>query len=61
MSSKSINDQFGYGIIAWNTPLLFRTPPPDRVRSSPGRPISSRLANQFKTNSHPLGAQPVIK
>ncbi|HEX7447103.1 MAG TPA: DUF6065 family protein [Pirellulales bacterium] len=48
--SKWINDQFGMGIITWNTPILFRT-----------RPAGSRLlvmgpANVFKHNAHPLTA-----
>jgi hypothetical protein len=48
--SNWINDQFGFGIITWNTPLLFRT-----------RPSGSRLlvmgpANYFKSNVHPLTA-----
>jgi hypothetical protein len=48
--SKWINDQFGFGIITWNTPLLFRT-----------RPSGSRLlvmgpANCFKANAQPLTA-----
>jgi hypothetical protein len=45
-----VNNQFGEGIITWNTPFLFRT-----------RPAGSRLlvigpANQFKRNAHPLTA-----
>jgi hypothetical protein len=45
-----INDQFGLGIITWNTPLLFRT-----------RPQGSRLlvcgpVNSFKTFAQPLTA-----
>lgn len=45
-----INDQFGLGVVTWNTPLLFRT-----------RPAGSRLlvtgpANYFKANAHPLTA-----
>lgn len=45
-----INDQFGSGIITWNTPFLFRT-----------KPTGSRLlicgpANYFKANAHPLTA-----
>ena len=45
-----INDQFGGGIITWNTPFLFRT-----------RPEGSRLlvcgpVNQFKTYAQPLTA-----
>ena len=45
-----INNQFGEGIITWNTPFLFRT-----------RPEGSRLlvcgpANYFKRNAHPLTA-----
>jgi hypothetical protein len=45
-----INNQFGEGIITWNTPFLFRT-----------RPAGSRLmvcgpANYFKANLHPLTA-----
>lgn len=45
-----INNQFGEGIITWNTPFLFRT-----------RPQGSRLlvcgpANYFKRNAHPLTA-----
>jgi hypothetical protein len=45
-----INNQFGLGIITWNTPFLFRT-----------RPAGSRLlvggpGNFFKSNLHPLTA-----
>jgi len=45
-----INDQFGEGIITWNTPFLFRT-----------KPAGSRLlvcgpANYFKPNVQPLTA-----
>ena len=45
-----INNQFGEGIITWNTPFLFRT-----------KPQGSRLlvcgpANDFKANAHPLTA-----
>ena len=45
-----VNNQFGHGIITWNTPFLFRT-----------RPQGSRLliigpANYFKTNAAPLTA-----
>ena len=45
-----INNQFGAGIITWNTPFLFRT-----------KPQGSRLlvcgpANHFKANAHPLTA-----
>jgi hypothetical protein len=45
-----INDQFGMGIITWNTPFLFRT-----------RPQGSRLlvcgpVNSFKTFAQPLTA-----
>ena len=45
-----INNQFGAGIITWNTPFLFRT-----------KPEGSRLlvlgpANHFKANAHPLSA-----
>jgi hypothetical protein len=48
--SKWVNNQFGEGIITWNTPFLFRT-----------RPEGSRLlvcgpVNAFKTNAHPLTA-----
>ena len=48
--SRWINDQFGGGIITWNTPFLFRT-----------RPEGSRLlicgpVNQFKTYAQPLTA-----
>jgi hypothetical protein len=48
--SQWINDQFGQGIITWNTPFLFRT-----------RPEGSRLlvcgpVNHFKINAHPLTA-----
>lgn len=48
--SSWINNQFGAGIITWNTPFLFRT-----------RPRGSRLlvcgpANMFKTFVHPLTA-----
>ena len=45
-----VNNQFGEGIITWNTPFLFRT-----------RPAGSRLLvtgpiNHFKPNAAPLGA-----
>ena len=45
-----INSQFGYGIITWNTPFLFRT-----------QPVESRLlvtgpANYFKDGVQPLTA-----
>ena len=45
-----INNEFGVGIITWNTPFLFRT-----------KPEGSRLlvcgpANDFKANAHPLTA-----
>jgi hypothetical protein len=45
-----INDQFGHGIVTWNTPFLFRT-----------RPLESRLlivgpANKFKHGAQPLTA-----
>jgi LPS sulfotransferase NodH len=48
--SKLVNDQFGHGIITWNTPLLFRT-----------RPAGSRLliggpVNQFKHGAAPMTA-----
>jgi hypothetical protein len=48
--SHWINNQFGQGIITWNTPFLFRT-----------KPKGSRLlvlgpVNYFKTNAHPLTA-----
>ncbi|MBV8486685.1 MAG: cupin-like domain-containing protein [Planctomycetaceae bacterium] len=48
--SNWINNQFGQGIITWNTPFLFRT-----------RPAGSRLLicgpiNQFKTYAQPLTA-----
>ncbi len=48
--SRWINDQFGEGIVTWNTPFLFRT-----------RPIGSRLlvtgpANHFKAAAQPLTA-----
>ncbi len=48
--SKWINNQFGHGIITWNTPFLFRT-----------RPEGSRLlilgpANRFKHGVQPLTA-----
>jgi hypothetical protein len=48
--SSLVSDQFGQGIITWNTPFLFRT-----------RPRGSRLlvcgpANYFKPNLHPLTA-----
>ena len=47
---KWISNEFGLGIITWNTPFLFRT-----------RPAGSRLlvcgpANEFKRNAHPLTA-----
>jgi len=45
-----VNNQFGHGIITWNTPFLFRT-----------RPVDSRLlilgpANRFKHGVQPLTA-----
>jgi Family of unknown function (DUF6065)/Cupin-like domain len=45
-----ITNEFGLGIITWNTPFLFRT-----------KPQGSRLlvcgpANEFKANAHPLTA-----
>ena len=45
-----INNQFGHGIVTWNTPFLFRT-----------RPVESRLlimgpANRFKHGAAPLTA-----
>jgi LPS sulfotransferase NodH len=48
--SPLINDQFGHGIITWNTPLLFRT-----------RPAGSRLlvcgpVNHFKHGVQPMTA-----
>ncbi len=48
--SQWINNQFGEGVITWNTPFLFRT-----------RPRGSRLlvcgpVNHFKANAHPLTA-----
>jgi len=48
--SEWINNQFGHGIITWNTPFLFRT-----------RPEGSRLLicgpiNMFKAYAHPLSA-----
>jgi hypothetical protein len=48
--SRWINNQFGQGIITWNTPFLFKT-----------RPAGSRLlvmgpANQFKHGVQPLTA-----
>ena len=47
---KWISNEFGLGIITWNTPFLFRT-----------KPEGSRLlicgpANDFKANAHPLTA-----
>jgi len=47
---KWISNEFGLGIITWNTPFLFRT-----------KPEGSRLlvcgpANVFKANAHPLTA-----
>jgi Family of unknown function (DUF6065)/Cupin-like domain len=48
--TKWISNEFGAGIITWNTPFLFRT-----------KPAGSRLlvagpANLFKDNTHPLTA-----
>jgi hypothetical protein len=45
-----ISNEFGLGIVTWNTPFLFRT-----------KPEGSRLlvcgpANEFKANAHPLTA-----
>lgn len=50
MWSQWINNQFGQGVITWNTPFLFRT-----------RPAGSRImvcgpVNYFKQNAHPLTA-----
>jgi hypothetical protein len=47
---KWISNEFGLGMITWNTPFLFRT-----------KPEGSRLlicgpANEFKANTHPLTA-----
>lgn len=45
-----INDQFGHGIITWNTPFLFRT-------HSPGsRLLVMGPANYFKSGAAPLTA-----
>jgi hypothetical protein len=48
--SKWIDNQFGHGIITWNTPFLFRTNP----RGS--RLLVMGPANYFKANLHPLTA-----
>lgn len=45
-----ITNEFGAGIITWNTPYLFRTRPPG------SRLLVSGPANQFKDNLHPLTA-----
>ncbi len=50
MWKKWISNEFGMGIITWNTPFLFRT-----------KPEGSRLlicgpTNDFKVNAHPLTA-----
>ncbi len=45
-----INNQFGEGIITWNTPFLFRTNPPG------SRLLILGPVNYFKHNLHPLTA-----
>lgn len=45
-----INDQFGHGIITWNTPFLFRTHPPG------SRLLIIGPANYFKSGAAPLTA-----
>jgi hypothetical protein len=45
-----ITDQFGTGIITWNTPFLFRT------RPEGSRLLISGPANYFKANAQPLTA-----
>lgn len=47
---KWVNDQFGFGIVTWNTPILFRT------RPSGSRLLVTGPANQFKADAHPLTA-----
>ena len=46
--SQFINDQFGHGIVTWNTPFLFRT-----------KPSGSRLIVCGPTNSFKHGIQPL--
>lgn len=48
--SKWVNDQFGCGILTWNTPLLIRT------RPSGSKFLVTGPANYFKANAHPLTA-----
>ena len=45
-----ISNEFGAGIITWNTPFLFRTKP------AGSRLLVSGPANVFKDNAHPLTA-----
>jgi hypothetical protein len=47
--SQWINDQFGEGIITWNTPFLWRT-----------RPVESRLLVCGPVNNFKDGAQPLM-
>jgi hypothetical protein len=45
-----VTNHFGYGIITWNTPFLFRTNPPG------SRLLICGPVNYFKPNLHPLTA-----
>ncbi len=47
---KWVSNEFGAGIITWNTPFLFRTKP------AGSRLLVSGPANSFKDNAHPLTA-----
>ncbi len=48
--SRWIDNQFGNGIVTWNTPFLVRTNPPG------SRLLVIGPANYFKSNLHPLTA-----
>jgi hypothetical protein len=48
--SQWVNDQFGHGIITWNTPFLFRTQP------AGSRLLVTGPINHFKGGVAPLGA-----
>jgi hypothetical protein len=48
--TRWVSNEFGAGIITWNTPLLFRTKP------AGSRLLVSGPANSFKDNVHPLTA-----
>jgi len=48
--TRWVSNEFGAGIITWNTPFLFRTKP------AGSRLLVSGPANSFKDNAHPLTA-----